>query len=60
MRRSGSTGPLEGVPDNKMEYRTLWDGVSVALILRFYPERVEQKEAMGQGIVGVPWYRPFE
>jgi hypothetical protein len=30
-----------------MEYRTLWGGVSVALILRFYPERVETKEAMG-------------
>jgi len=29
-----------------MEYRTLWGGVSVALILRFYPERVETKEAM--------------
>jgi hypothetical protein len=30
-----------------MEYRTLWDGVSVVLILRFYLERVETKEAMG-------------
>jgi hypothetical protein len=37
-------GTLEGVPDNSwMEYRTLWGGVSVALILRFYPERVETK-----------------
>src|SRR5215469_6366779 len=35
-----------------MKYRTLWDGVSVALILRFYPERVEAKEAMAfQGMI---------
>ena len=38
---------LEGLPDNKLdECLTLWYGVSVALILRFYPERVEIKEAM--------------
>jgi hypothetical protein len=30
-----------------MEYRTLWDGVSVALILRLYSERVEAKKAFG-------------
>ena len=30
-----------------MKYRTLWDGVSVALILRFYPERVEAKRGSG-------------
>jgi hypothetical protein len=30
-----------------MEYRTLWGGVSVPLILRFYPERVETKKARG-------------
>jgi len=30
-----------------MKYRTLWDGVSVALILRFYPERVEAKRGNG-------------
>jgi hypothetical protein len=30
-----------------MEYRTLWGGVSVGLILRFYPERVETKRGNG-------------
>jgi antibiotic biosynthesis monooxygenase (ABM) superfamily enzyme len=30
-----------------MEYRTLWGSVSVAVILRLYPERVETKDAMG-------------
>src|SRR5262249_3079250 len=30
-----------------MEYRTLWNSVSVAVSLRFYPNRVEIKEAMG-------------
>jgi hypothetical protein len=53
-----------------MEYRTLWGGVSVALILRFYPERVETKRGNGaQGMVrprakpprneGVGWW-PIE
>src|SRR5262249_758170 len=28
-----------------MEYRTLWDGVSVGVILRFYLERVERPGA---------------
>jgi hypothetical protein len=37
-----------------MEYRTLWDGVSVALILRLYSERVEAKKSNGtQGMVGM-------
>jgi hypothetical protein len=37
-----------------MEYRTLWDGVSVALILRLYSERVEAKKGNGtQGMVGM-------
>src|SRR5262245_22835310 len=31
-----------------MKHRTLWDGVSVALILRFYPERVEAKRGNGR------------
>jgi hypothetical protein len=35
-----------------MDYRTLWDGVSVALILRFYPEGVDTKRGNGaQGMV---------
>jgi hypothetical protein len=47
-----------------MEYRTLWGGVSVALILRFYSESVETKRGNGaQGMVravckeGVRWPR---
>jgi hypothetical protein len=36
-----------------MEYRTLWSGVSVVLILRFYPERVETKRCNGvEGMFG--------
>src|SRR5262249_32678925 len=31
-----------------MEYRKLWDGVSVALILRFYSDRVETKRCNGE------------
>src|SRR5262249_15077486 len=31
-----------------MECRTLWDGVSVALILRFYSDRVETKRCNGE------------
>jgi len=30
-----------------MEYQTLWSGVSVAVILRFYPKRVETKKNAG-------------
>src|SRR5262249_197779 len=46
---------LEGVATiSSMEYRTLWDGVSVALILRLYSERVEAKKGNGtQGMVGM-------
>ena len=37
-----------------MEYRTLWGGVSVALILRFYPERVETKRGSPLKAFGWP------
>jgi hypothetical protein len=42
MRRSKGSQTISWV-----EYRTLWDGVSVPLILRFYSERVETKTGMG-------------
>src|SRR5216684_2344149 len=53
MRRSGGKGRSKGSRTiSWMEYRTLWGGVSVALILRFYPERVETKRGNGaQGMV---------
>src|SRR5207245_7864860 len=53
MRRSGGKGRSKGSRTiSWMEYRTLWDGVSVAFILRFYPERVETKRGNGaQGMV---------
>jgi len=48
MRRSGGKGRSKGSRTiSWMEYRTLWGGVSVALILRFYPERVETKRGKG-------------
>src|SRR5258706_8457480 len=48
MRRSGGKGRSKGSRTiSWMEYRTLWGGVSVALILRFYPERVETKRGNG-------------
>src|SRR6266436_6426736 len=48
MRRSGGKGRSKGSRSiSWMEYRTLWGGVSVALTLRLYPERVETKKAMG-------------
>jgi hypothetical protein len=37
-----------------MEYRTLWNGVSVAVILRFYPKRVETKKNAGFFLVQAP------
>jgi hypothetical protein len=46
-----------------MEYRTLWGGVSVALILRFYPERVETKRCNGvvaYRIFRLPLRRPVQ
>src|SRR4029453_1452884 len=44
IRRSGGTGRSKGSRTiSWMEDRTLWGGVSVALILRFYSERVETK-----------------
>src|ERR1700693_739099 len=53
MRRSGGKGRSKGSRSvSWMEYRTLWGGVSVALILRLYPERVETKKRRGaQGMV---------
>jgi hypothetical protein len=44
---------LDGLP-NALGWRLgRWDGVSVALILRFYPEGVETKKGNGaQGMVG--------
>src|SRR6266436_1131782 len=48
MRRSGGKGRSKGSRTiSWMEYRTLWGGVSVAPILRFYPERVETKRGNG-------------
>jgi hypothetical protein len=45
-------GTLEGVPGNKLDGApNAWDGVSVALILRFYPERVETKMSSGLSIL---------
>src|SRR5258705_6779525 len=45
MRRSGGKGRSKGSRSiSWMEYRTLWGGVSVALTLRLYPERVETKK----------------
>jgi len=47
MRRSKGSQTISWI-----EHRTLWDGVSVALILRFYPERVETKRGnAAQGMV---------
>src|SRR5260370_42461736 len=55
IHRSGGTGRSKGSRTMSwMEYRTLWDGVSVALILRLYSERVEAKKGnRTQGMVGM-------
>src|SRR5207342_764130 len=43
MRRCGGKGRSKGSRSvSWMEYRTLWDGVSVGLSLRLHPERVEK------------------
>src|SRR6516165_9640462 len=57
IRRSGDKGHSKGSRTiSWMEYRTLWGGVSVALILRFYPERVETKRGNGaQGTIRAIW-----
>src|SRR5262249_56454415 len=52
--RGGGTGRSTGPRAiSWMEYRTLWDSVSVARIVRLYSKRVEAKTDNGtQGIVG--------
>src|SRR5262245_39272853 len=47
MRRSEGTGRSKGVPDNKVGWSTERFGMASRslLILQFYPERVETKDA---------------
>src|SRR5262245_50366834 len=48
MRRSDGTGRSKGsLRMSWVKCRTLCDGVSVALIVRFYPERVETERGNG-------------
>jgi hypothetical protein len=54
MGRSKSIRTLEGVPDNKLNGipKRFVSGVSVTLILRFYPRESRQKRAMGLAGLG--------
>ncbi len=48
MRQSEGTGRSKGSRTiSWMEYRTLWGGVSVVLIVRFFSESVETKRGNG-------------